>query len=62
MMPILLVEDRDSLREMLRTTLESEGYEVEEAADGRIAVEALSKRRFQAVVSLSWVVFLGCSQ
>ena len=51
MMPILLVEDRDSLREMLRTTLESEGYEVEEAADGRIAVEALSKRRFQAVVT-----------
>jgi DNA-binding NtrC family response regulator len=51
MIPILLVEDRDSLREMLRTTLESEGYDVEEAADGRIAVDALSKRRFQAVIT-----------
>jgi len=32
---ILVVEDRDSLRRMLRVALAQEGYEVETAADGR---------------------------
>ncbi|MDH3592780.1 MAG: sigma 54-interacting transcriptional regulator, partial [Planctomycetota bacterium] len=50
-MPILLVEDRDSLREMLRATLEAEGYKVEEAPNGRLACDALARRRFHAVVT-----------
>ncbi len=39
---ILIVEDKDSLRAVLRKTLESEGYRVEEAAD---ASEALHRLR-----------------
>jgi CheY-like chemotaxis protein len=42
---ILLVDDESSIRLMLRTTLESEGYHVEEAADGQEAFQALD---FQA--------------
>ena len=38
---VLLVEDRDSLRNMLRSTLEDEGYVVEEAGDGKHALDAL---------------------
>jgi len=41
---ILIVEDKESLRTMLRKTLESRGYAVEEAAD---AYEA--RRRLQAI-------------
>ncbi|HEX6851646.1 MAG TPA: sigma-54 dependent transcriptional regulator [Candidatus Polarisedimenticolaceae bacterium] len=51
MPPILLVEDRDSLRAVLRQTLEAEGYEVEEAADGKRAVAALGASRYLAVVT-----------
>jgi DNA-binding NtrC family response regulator len=51
MPPILLVEDRDSLRAVLRQTLEGEGYEVEEAADGKRAIAALSSSRYLAVVT-----------
>jgi DNA-binding NtrC family response regulator len=49
--PVLLVEDKDSLRAMLRATLEAEGYAVEEAADGTKAVRALAEGRYLAVVS-----------
>ena len=48
---VLLVEDRESLRSMLRSVLEAEGFDVEEAADGDRAVEALARGRFAAVVS-----------
>jgi len=51
MPPVLLVEDRDSLRAMLRSTLEAEGFSVEEAADGKRAVEALNTGRHLAVVT-----------
>ena len=36
---ILLVEDKDSLRRVLRLTLENAGYSVTEAADARAASE-----------------------
>ena len=42
---ILIVEDKASSRELLRTVLEKEGYIIEEAADGE---EALSKARSEA--------------
>jgi DNA-binding NtrC family response regulator len=51
MPPVLLVEDRESLRAMLRSTLEAEGYAVEEAVDGKAALKALQGGRFLAVVT-----------
>ena len=51
MAPLLLVEDRDSLRAMLRATLEGAGYEVEEAADETSAIRALGGGRFLAVIT-----------
>jgi two-component system CheB/CheR fusion protein len=36
---VLVVEDHDDSREMLRTLLEADGHEVHEAADGLAAVE-----------------------
>jgi DNA-binding NtrC family response regulator len=51
MLPILLVEDRESLRTTLRVTLESRGFIVEEAADGRSALDALATGRYLAVVT-----------
>jgi DNA-binding NtrC family response regulator len=51
MPPILLVEDRESLRTMLRSTLESEGFSVEEAGDGKSALDALASGRHLAVVT-----------
>jgi CheY-like chemotaxis protein len=38
---ILIVDDDDDIRESLRTVLELEGYEVQEAANGRAAQELL---------------------
>ena len=46
-----MVEDRDSLRAMLRSTLEAEGFSVEEARDGKRALEALASGRFLAVIT-----------
>ncbi len=48
---MLLVEDRDSLRTMLRSALEAEGFAVTDVADGPEAVEALGRRRFVAVIT-----------
>ncbi len=49
--PILLVEDKDSLRAMLRHALESQGHAVVEARDQREAVRALQSTRPAVVVS-----------
>src|SRR3954452_12534897 len=38
---ILVVEDDDRIRAMLRLALEDEGYEIEEAANGESGVEAM---------------------
>ena len=48
---ILIVEDKESLRLMLRKTLESEGFAVETADDGTSAMERLRQRRFSMVLT-----------
>lgn len=48
---ILLVEDRESLRRMLRRALESAGYEVEEAVDGREGIERLEAKAFDLALT-----------
>ncbi len=48
---ILIVEDKDSLRIVLKKTLEAEGFGVEEAPDGRAALEKIGRERFAMVLS-----------
>jgi CheY-like chemotaxis protein len=43
--PLLLVEDEPNTREMMRRTLEREGWRVVEASDGRAALEQLQAER-----------------
>ena len=40
---ILLVEDKDSLRQVLRLTLEAKGYTVTESADARSAAAEIAR-------------------
>ena len=51
MEPVLLVEDKNELRAMLRKALERAGYTVEEAADGSSAVEKVRNRPYLIVLS-----------
>lgn len=48
---ILLVEDRETLRRMLRRALEREGHEVSEAVDGQTAIRALGAGDFDLVLT-----------
>jgi DNA-binding NtrC family response regulator len=48
---VLVVEDKESLRTMLRTTLEARGYSVEEAADAYEARRRLQGSRFLVVLT-----------
>jgi DNA-binding NtrC family response regulator len=48
---ILIVEDKDGLRRMLRQTLEAAGYPVAEAADGAEAARKLAEGRYDLVVT-----------
>ena len=47
---ILIAEDNDDLREMLRELLEAEGYLVSEAADGREAVEVAVREQPELII------------
>ena len=49
--PILLVEDRDALRTMLRRAIEAHGHAVVEARDAVEAVEALHRVRVGLVLT-----------
>ncbi len=51
MEPVLLVEDKNELRAMLRKALERSGYTVDEAPDGSAAIQKLRGRRYQVVLS-----------
>jgi DNA-binding NtrC family response regulator len=48
---ILLVEDKESLRQALLLTLQTEGYQVTEAADARAAIQLLNKTPFSIVLT-----------
>jgi DNA-binding NtrC family response regulator len=48
---ILIVEDRDSLRRMLREAMSGEGWEVEAAADGERGIDRLSAAPFDLVLT-----------
>lgn len=50
-MKILLVEDKDSLRQMLSTAIKKAGYTVDEAADGNAAAEKLRKQPYQLIIT-----------
>jgi DNA-binding NtrC family response regulator len=51
MADILLVEDKDSLRRVLRLTLENAGYSVTEASDTRSALNEISATRHRIVLT-----------
>lgn len=47
---ILIVDDEENHRLMLRAHLEGEGFEITEAADGRDAVQQISERPFDLIL------------
>ena len=51
MEPLLLVEDKNELRAMLRKALERNGHSVDEAADGSAAIQKLRAKRYQMVLT-----------
>lgn len=51
MADILLVEDKESLRRVLRLTLENAGYSVTEAEDARVAINHISGTRHRLVLT-----------
>ena len=51
MLSILVVEDKESMAQMIMTTLQSEGYEVVWAANGKEGISRFKERRFDLVVS-----------
>jgi len=50
-MKILLVEDKDSLRQMLSTAMRKAGYVVEEASDGDAAAKKIRRQPYQLVLT-----------
>jgi len=51
MEPLLLVEDKNELRAMLRKALERNGHSVDEASDGSAAIQKLRNKRYQMVLT-----------
>jgi DNA-binding NtrC family response regulator len=51
MEPLLLVEDKNELRAMLRKALERSGYTVDEAPDGSAAIQKVRARRYLMVIT-----------
>jgi len=48
---LLVIEDKDSMREMLSKTLEAEGYDVETAKDGERGVERAKEKKYDVVLT-----------
>lgn len=47
---ILIVDDEELIRETLRDILEHEGYQIEEASDGEMAINLLKRNKFDAIL------------
>ncbi|GAB6156701.1 response regulator transcription factor [Desulfosporosinus burensis] len=48
--PILIVDDEEKIRSLVRLYLEREGYAVEEAQDGRVALEKFRAGQFSLLI------------
>jgi DNA-binding NtrC family response regulator len=48
---ILVIDDKESMRQMLSKTLESEGYEVDTTADGPTGLEKAKEKKFDLVLT-----------
>lgn len=48
---VLVVEDEPDVREILKDYLEDLGFSVEEAEDGKVAIDQLKKQKFQVIIS-----------
>lgn len=48
---ILVIEDNESMREMLKEYLELQGYEVETAGNGKEAIPILKRQGFDLVIT-----------
>ncbi len=48
---VLVIEDKDSMRDMLSKSLEAEGYEVETARDGEGGVEKAREKKYDVVLA-----------
>ena len=51
MQRLLIVDDERSMRELLEHVLEREGYDVETAENGRVALERMKERSYDLVIS-----------
>ena len=51
MASILIIDDEDPIRGLLRSVLETEGYEVTEAANGRIGLEQYRQKPTDLVIT-----------
>ncbi|MBI5074911.1 MAG: sigma-54-dependent Fis family transcriptional regulator [Nitrospirae bacterium] len=51
MQTILIVEDKDSMAQMLRETLEAEGYRVALAGDGQEGIRQIREGRFDLIIT-----------
>ncbi|MCF7845453.1 MAG: response regulator [Candidatus Pacebacteria bacterium] len=50
MKKIIIVEDEEVLRNLLKKKLENEGYEVEVAEDGEIGIEKIRETKFDLIL------------
>lgn len=51
MATILIIDDEEGIRALLRTTLQAAGHEVTEAPNGRIGLELYRQRRTDLVIT-----------
>ena len=51
MATILIIDDQESIRALLRTTLEAEGHEVMEASNGCIGLDLYRQRPTDLVIT-----------
>ena len=58
MTKILVVDDEQKIREMIRKYAEYEGFQVDEAADGLEAVQKADKNSYDVIVMISALIGL----